>query len=289
MKRIPIKIHIEKLKKKFQLTIFNESTLENFFSLRVSALDGIFLGLTVFLVLFFLSYLLLVRTPLRSMLPQDLDPKLRNQMVQEAARVDSLTEALDMQSQYLTVVKGIVAGQVPIDSLTSEGKDIPLDSLAKKHFKLMDPTHKEQRFREDYEENERFNLSVLEQQPQPEELLFHPPAKGKIVAKLNPRLKQYGIRIQTADLQPILSVLDGTVLFSGYTADFDYVLQILHVNDYITVYKFQSEVLKKQGDKVKAGEAVGFAGNLTSGGLPGIGFELWRQGEPLNPEDYIVF
>jgi murein DD-endopeptidase MepM/ murein hydrolase activator NlpD len=51
-----------------------------------------------------------------------------------------------------------------------------------------------------------------------------------------------------------------------------------------------SELLKSQGDKVKAGEAIAFIGNtgeLSTG--PHLHFEIWYRGNPLDPEQYIGF
>lgn len=278
------------MRKKFQLSIFNESTLENVFSLRVSLLDGIFLAASVFIVLFFLSLALLSHTPLKFLLPEDLDPKLRKQLVTEAFRVDSMADVMDKQAKYMAVLKDIISGEIPVDSLSKAGKDIPLDTLANRHLELMKATDKEKKFREDYEESEKFNLSILDEKPKAEGLLFYQPIKGKIVNQFNPKLKSYGVKIQIPDRQPTLSVLDGTVLFTGYTADFDYVIEIQHNNDYISVYKYNTELLKKQGDKVKAGEAIGIVGkNPAREGLPHLYFELWHKGVALNPQDYIVF
>jgi len=290
MKKKKIRKHIDRLRKKFQLSIFNEGTLENVFSLRVSLMDGVFLAASVFIVFFFFSLFLLSHTPLKSLLPENLDPKLRNQLVAEAFRVDSLADVMDKQTKYINVLKEIISGNIPVDTLKSKGRNIPLDTLANRHLELMKATKKEKAFREDYEESEKYNLSILNEQPKVEGLLFYKPIKGRIVTSFNPKLKSYGVKIQVTDIQPTLAVLDGTVLFTGYTSDYDYVIEVQHNNDYISVYKYNSELLKKQGDKVKAGEAIGIVGkNPGSIGMPHLYFELWHKGIALNPQDYIVF
>jgi len=253
-------------------------------------MDGVFLAASIFIVFFFFSLFLLSHTPLKSLLPEDLDPKLRNQLVAEAFRVDSLADVMDKQTKYINVLKEIISGNIPVDTLKSKGRNIPFDTLANRHLELMKATNKEKAFRENYEESEKYNLSILNEQPKVEGLLFYKPIKGLIVTSFNPKLKSYGIKIQVTDMQPTLAVLDGTVLFTGYTSDYDYVIEVQHNNDYISVYKYNSELLKKQGDKVKAGEAIGIVGkNPGSTGMPYLYFELWHKGIALNPQDYIVF
>ncbi|MDE6451616.1 MAG: M23 family metallopeptidase, partial [Odoribacter sp.] len=88
----------------------------------------------------------------------------------------------------------------------------------------------------------------------------------------------------------LAAVLDGVVVFAGWTVKTGYVIQVQHANDLLSIYKHNSVLLKKQGDYVRAGEvlaAVGNTGEESSG--PHLHFELWRAGNPLNPEDFIKF
>jgi murein DD-endopeptidase MepM/ murein hydrolase activator NlpD len=290
MKRINLRPYFIRLKKKFRLTIFNESTLENFFSLRASLMDGLFMVASAFILFFIFSWFLLVHTPLRVFLPQDLDPGMRKTLVQQAIRVDSLANALDQQADYLIVVKAIMAGELPLDSIRADKGKILMDSAARTKLKLLTASKREINFREDFEETEKYNLSILSSEKEKKEILFHPPLKGRIVSHFNPKLKQHGIRIEVSGIQSSLSVLAGTVVFAGYTSDYEYVIQIQHANDVVSVYKFNTELLKKQGDKVRAGESIGIVGsNPARNGVAYLEFELWQRGIPLNPEEYIVF
>ena len=100
----------------------------------------------------------------------------------------------------------------------------------------------------------------------------------------------YGIDIVSNLNEPILSVLDGTVVMAGWTLEAGYVIQVQHNDNLISIYKHNSQLLKQMGDRVLAGEAIAIVGNtgeLTTG--PHLHFELWYNGNPLNPRDYIVF
>jgi len=88
----------------------------------------------------------------------------------------------------------------------------------------------------------------------------------------------------------IYAAQDGIVIFSEWTAETGYVLIVQHSNQFISAYKHNSDLLKKQGEIVKSGEPVAIIGNtgeLTSG--PHLHFELWYDGFPVNPENYIDF
>jgi murein DD-endopeptidase MepM/ murein hydrolase activator NlpD len=88
----------------------------------------------------------------------------------------------------------------------------------------------------------------------------------------------------------IKSVMSGTVLLSAWTIETGYLLVIQHPNNLVSVYKHNAELLKQTGNMVKAGEVIAIVGNsgeYTSG--PHLHFELWHNGIPVNPEDYILF
>jgi murein DD-endopeptidase MepM/ murein hydrolase activator NlpD len=58
----------------------------------------------------------------------------------------------------------------------------------------------------------------------------------------------------------------------------------------ISFYKHNSQLLKSIGDQVRAGEAIAIIGNTgTLSDGPHLHFELWFDGKPVNPEDFIRF
>ena len=149
----------------------------------------------------------------------------------------------------------------------------------------------ESAFRAEIEERERFNLGVgLENQPNHEYYHFFPPVEGVVTQHLNENERHYGTDIVAKANAKVAAVMDGVVVFTDWTVKTGYVIQIQHANDFLSVYKHNSTLLKKQGDHVRAGEVIAIVGNTgeeTTG--PHLHFELWRAGNPLNPEDFIQF
>ena len=119
---------------------------------------------------------------------------------------------------------------------------------------------------------------------------FYSPVKGLITNSFNPNENHLGTDVVTASNNVVVAALEGTVIIANWTLETGYVIQIQHSNNLISIYKHNSELLKKVGNHVTAGEVIAIIGNsgeLTSG--PHLHFELWHNGTPLDPEDYVAF
>ena len=270
---------------KYKLTIINENTLEEVVGIHVSKLNGVSVLLTVFTLLFVIAALIVSFTPLRNYLPGYMNSDVREQIVDNALRADSLQQLVERQNLYIMNIQDIFKGVVRVDSVQS------LDSLTVvRSEELMERTAQEEEFRKQFEESEKYNLTNIKAEPVVDGLIFYRPTRGLLSSNFNPDERHFGVDIAANPNESVLATLDGTVVFSGYTAETGYVIEIQHNRDFISVYKHCSSLLKQMGDKVKAGEVialVGNAGTQTTG--PHLHFELWRKGEALNPEKYIVF
>ena len=123
------------------------------------------------------------------------------------------------------------------------------------------------------------------------QIRFTAPTKGVVVKKFNPENKIYSVEVQPLPDQAICVVNDGTVVLSTWDPEKGYLLYIQHSDNYISVYKHYSPLHKQSGDKVKAGDVLGYTGVAKhSSEKPGIfRFELWYNGTPVNPENYVTF
>jgi murein DD-endopeptidase MepM/ murein hydrolase activator NlpD len=116
------------------------------------------------------------------------------------------------------------------------------------------------------------------------------PVKGTISQDYNPKEKHFAVDIVTVKDAPVKATADGTVIFAEWTAQTGYVIILEHRNNMLSVYKHNASLSKEQGDIVKAGEVIATAGNtgeFTTG--PHVHFELWRDGYPINPTNFIDF
>lgn len=270
---------------KYKLTIFNENTLEEIVGIHVSKLNGLSVLLTVLAVLFLIAACIIAFTPLRNYLPGYMNSEVRAQIVQNALRVDSLQQVLDRQNLYIMNIQDIFSGKVQVDTVQS------LDSLTMaRQDTLMERTKREEEFRHQYEETEKYNLGTITSQPDVNGLIFYRPTRGMISDHFNAEKRHFGTDIAANPNESVLATMDGTVILSTYTAETGYLIGIQHNQDFVSIYKHCGSLLKKEGDAVKGGEAIALVGNtgtLTTG--PHLHFELWYKGRPVNPEKYVVF
>ena len=142
------------------------------------------------------------------------------------------------------------------------------------------------------ETEEKFNLfsNTNQKNNQIYNVLFFKPIEGIVTETFDAEKNHFGVDIVSKENELIKSTLDGVVMFANWTAETGNVIAVLHENNLISIYKHNSVLLKKDGDKVGAGDPIAIIGNSgkwSSG--PHLHFELWYKGKAINPEQYILF
>jgi len=279
--------YIEKLKSKYRFNILNDETFEEVWTMRLSRFNVItfFGGAAILIVV--LVIVLIAFTPIKEFIPGYPDGNTRRNIVVNALRVDSLERELTIWKNYYGNINNILRGGEP-QSIESK----PDSSIKYKEIKFTRSVE-DSLLRLQVEENEMYNLSVFDGRRKKNSIsniLFFAPVKGVITSEFSLQQNHFGIDIVAASNEPVVAVADGTVTLSSWTIDTGYVIQIQHDDNLISVYKHNSQLLKKQGARVKAGETIAIIGNsgeLTTG--PHLHFELWYNGNPIDPQKYIVF
>ena len=118
---------------------------------------------------------------------------------------------------------------------------------------------------------------------------FSRPINGFVSREFNPEEGHYGIDIVAKTGTPIYAAASGYVIFSDYTVDDGYMIIIIHPNDYISVYKHCSSLLKHKREKIIQSDMIALSGNTghKSHG-PHLHFEIWKNGQPLNPQKLFI-
>ncbi|MDD4602296.1 MAG: M23 family metallopeptidase [Bacteroidales bacterium] len=277
---------------KYRLVFMTDDTLEERFTFRLSRLN-VFVALgTLTIVLIFLTSILIAFTPLREYIPGYTNVGLTKKLYRLQMRTDSIERDLEMKDRFIQNLKDIV-----------EGKDLPGEIRPTKDTMKRYGDIKIKRSEEDSllrleVDNQGkyalYNMEKLETAGQKKSslgsVLFFSPLKGVITNGFNLVQKHYGVDIVAKQDETIKAVLDGTVIFSTWTLETGYVIAIQHGQNIISLYKHNAALLKKTGDFVKAGEPiaiVGQTGELITG--PHLHFELWSDGNPVDPKEYIIF
>lgn len=279
--------YIHKLKSKYRLSIYNDQSFEEVWFMRLSRLNVIAVvgGLTIMLVT--VVTLLIAFTPIREFIPGYPDGSTRRYIVQNALKADSLERELQQWKIYLGNLHTILRGESP-DNFES----LPDTSVRYREIKFSRSVE-DSLLRMQIESEELYNLSVEDVKrggDQLTKLHFFAPVKGVVTNAFNIQQGHFGIDVVAPPNEVIVAISDGTVTLSSWTLETGYVIQIQHSNNLLSVYKHNSKLLKRSGTQVKAGEAIAIIGNsgeLTTG--PHLHFELWHNGSPINPEQYIVF
>lgn len=280
---------ITRLKNKFRLVVMNDETYEEKASLVLSPLNVFVVIGSVVLFLIIGTIYLIAFTGLREYIPgYSSDITVRRKLMNMSVKTDSLIEEMRLKDEYLANINAIVNGTVK-----SEKTGSPKDSTQKYENLKLSASPEDSSLRMDIEQQDKYSLAVNHNKKERNDIssfFFFTPLSGTVVNKFKATSDHYGIDIVAKKNEAVKATLDGTVIGSNYTIETGHVIQIQHANDLISVYKHNSVLLKKIGERVKAGEAIAIVGNSgeqTSG--PHLHFELWYRGTPINPQDYISF
>jgi lipoprotein NlpD len=274
----------EKMRFEYKLSFLNENTLEEVFSFRLSRLTSIIILFlfAVFLIAFTSS--IIIKTPIRNYLPDYLDSDIRQEMIQNALTSDSLETELAVQSRYLENIRAILRGDMEADEVPA------IDSIRDAREINLNRSERTSEFVKKYEDEEKYQLNGLTTSNGGESPMFYKPVKGMVSSTFNLREKHYGIDIASTPNESVLATMKGMVIFTGFDPNAGYVIQIQHPNGFVSVYKHNAKLLKSQGDEVSAGEVIALVGNTGkfSTGIH-LHFELWLDGKPVDPSEYIIF
>ncbi len=277
----------KKLKNKYRLVILNDASFEERFSFRLSPLNLFLLAFSAAILLVLLVTIIIAYTPLRESIPGYTDVSLREDLTKMVLKSDSLERELIQNKTYLDNISAILRGEDP--------NVLAIDSIVDTSF-IMDPSGTKSTadslLRDYVEREESFSLQQTdaEKENNAQVELFFPPLLGNITANFEPSEEHFGIDIVAPKNEAIKATLPGTIIFADWTVETGYVIQIQHLNNLISIYKHNSILLKKMGEKVSAGEAIAIVGNsgkLTTG--PHLHFELWQDGKAIDPTSLINF
>lgn len=268
----------KRIRRKRRLTLIDDDTLREFWHIHVSGLGVFTVVFLMFLLTIGILSLLIVYTPFRNILP-GYSASLRQEIIEESMRIDSLQHTIDLQTQYISVVRDVMAGEVKSDTVVS------LDSLQiiMQEQLLEAKNEATEAFIAEYESRERDNLLLFDAPTTTPVFSLYTPAHGVIISSYAPQEGRHGVTIQTPNKENVCATLDGTIVYVDSEENETFTVMALH-QTYLSVYRNVGRVLCRVGDAVQTGQTIA----IVQDGTP-FTFELWKQGQEINPEEIIAF
>ena len=288
------------IKHKHRFVVIDNDTFKEKFSFRLSGINlFVFTGVTV-IVLIVLTAVLIAFTPLREYIPGYTDTEMIEQTYVNAKKIDSLETALADQEWVVATVQALLRGE----NMGAEVDSVMADSAASLSVVAGVYRHSKEdsllRLEVESEDN-RYEVksarvqssgtvaSAADMQPTVTQLFFAP-VKGNVVKPYSTAMRHYGVDIAAASGSPVNAAYSGTVVSTGFAAEYGHVIVLQHPAGVITICRNNSALLKHQGDAVRAGEPIAFVGTGSTTELgPHLHMEVWVNGMPVNPEEYISF
>lgn len=278
---------------RFRFAIFNDTTFEEVWRIRLTKANALLAGAILLVFILALNTSLIVFTSLREFIPGYPDVEMRRDIIMNAILLDSLEHELNIRDKYFNDLNDVISGRQSIGAVALRDSTRDYSNI---DFRR---PAEDSLFRSRVEQEEKFSLSAslpaagngAVHRSSLAHIHFFPPVKGIISSSFDTRTHHYATDIVTQPKAVVSSTLEGTVIMTGWTMETGFVIMIQHANNLVSVYKHNARLLKEMGERVWAGEAialVGDSGELYTSG-PHLHFELWHNGEPIDPAQYIFF
>jgi len=275
---------------KYKLVLMNESTFEEKLNLRLSRMNVFIVYVVFSLITVLLTLLIIAKTQLKEYIPGYASVEKVSQVYDNQLRLDSIEERNAILENYVFNFKKYILLEQDLDAFDSVSMNKKPDIDYQNIQDRKSPA--EENLREEWERESKYDLVYYSGGSKNEifHFLFFPPLQGTITNGFNKAKKHYGVDIVSENNQPVKTTLDGMVILSEWSRETGYIIAVQHSQDLISIYKHNSSLLKNVGDYVKAGTPIAIVGNtgeLSTG--PHLHFELWHNGNPVNPLEFISF
>ena len=273
-----------RLLKDYRLSIYDNSNLTEVYTSNVSKLSIWVILLFISLVSVSVTLILLFYTPLKRSVPGYPSKQMTEMIRYNSVMVDSLEKEIQIRDNYLSKIQSVIKGEVIEDSIRHDAdmvRDVELRPM--KDDSIFDQLIAPENYKFSYDNTES-ETDILPK------INFFPPVRGVVINKFNASPGHFGTDIVGTKNSHIAATLDGTVIFAEWSIGTGYVVEIQHEYNLVSIYKHNSDIMVKPGDRVKAGEIIAIMGNegeYSTG--PHLHFEIWYNGEPLDAEQYINF
>jgi murein DD-endopeptidase MepM/ murein hydrolase activator NlpD len=281
----------------YRIGVMNVDTFEEVGAYKLSLMNFYTLVSSIFVANILLFFILFMFTPLKRIIPGFAGGGTEGKVWELMDKVEKQESQLRALQTYNESARRMITGKVqsideipivavkPADSTAPEilpSEDINQLKLMQENGGVANTSAPDS--------NDLKSFGTVGNDERLEQMYLLAPVKGDITLGYSMERKHLGVDIIAPKNTAVKAVADGNVISSDWTLETGNTIAIQHANNVVSFYKHNSVLLKKPGDKVKVGEAVAIIGNTgeqTSG--PHLHFEIWKDGRPVNPKEYISF
>lgn len=272
------------LAEKHKLSLRNIRTGQEIWHIFTSRLNFILAFMSLVIILFIIILTTVAYTSILDFIPGYPGNKSRRLIVENVARLDSMEMQVREWEHYNRSLSLILEGYAVQQGST--------DTVARTGIKgnVFPRSIGDSLLRHQIETDS--NYMLVHESRRRAELTFDmvAPVRGMIVKPFSPKNMIFGIEIAPQPSESIMAVMGGTVILATWDPNSGYTMVVEHAANMVSIYKKVARVLCKTGQRVKSGEAIAVTGTGGEGGkTPSFVFELWKDGNPVDPENYITF
>lgn len=267
----------------FRLQLNDDKTHRQIAVLRFSRSGFLVILISALFVLFAGTFAIIAFTPVKTAIPGYPDAHTRREAVQNAIRIDSLESVISRWEYYSENLVRVLQGEatVSVDSILQGADAVGTEDADRQYLASQDSL-----LRDIVNEAGQFVVNSGQERSLPiEGMHFFTPLKGTVTNPYTEIIHPF-VDIQAPANSVVMSALDGAVIFTNWSEDLGYTIVIQHESDIVSIYKQNSKLLKKTGDRVSAGSSIAISGG--AGEEDGhLHFELWYKGAPVDPTKYM--
>ena len=287
-------VSLKKMNRKYDFLMSHDETGRSMLNFRLNLLNLVLVIIGMALLLIIITTFIIAFTPLREYIPGYSDASLDREVYELSLRTDSLSREMQKKDIYFQNLKKIVEGYdfASDSALASVNIYEPLPAGVTDTITLRKSVQ-DSILRAEYEAQNQYDLFGKDylSTTKPSSLVknFYVPLTGKVINAFNADKGHFGVDIASEGDKIINATLEGTVVFANWSIDNGYCIGIQHEDSYFSVYKHNATLLKKEGEYVKAGEAIAILGKSgETETFEHLHFELWHNGIALDPVEYMT-
>lgn len=270
-----------------RISVLNSSNGKEWHT-HISPLRGALVAIATVVSFAVVMLLLVGYTSILEILPayRTAADRSRERLIENIIKIDSMERAITDIIIYNENVGLILEGKTPVVRTTLISDSVKLN-------RTFTPANAaDSALRSQMEGEGAYNLrnALSEARMSNNVINFSAPIEGIITERFDLREGRFGVRIAATSEARIMAVEEGVVILSMWSPESGNMVEILHPNNSISIYKNLSQSVVSKGEAVKRGEIIGYNSKAIDNSADQLfEFEMWSEGKAINPERYIIF